>query len=395
MEETFKTAISEVHIKGSIVEKKYHLHDDAMIDYGFTHITNELVILNLLDGTQGFPRILDIVLNDPTYVLVMPYLGQTLVKMDYNRDLFSQILQRVAILHKHNIVHLDLKPANIVVDAGGVVSIIDFTHSQIMNNFAPLVSRKLPFCANETNFLNNDAPHTLAGCDIMGTYSYMAPELFSINAGRDFKADIWSLGCVMYEWITKKNLIDNQPITDGLPQNSPVACNRIKGYRTTVVKMHAQMDVLTAKIDQISDPKYELEKQMMKLMIQYEASKRPTTIDLLTMINPTKPVVEIPLLYQTKIPDGYCPPSDRLRAHNYPFSVCCCVDGLMDHFTEESKNVPFDLYRISTLVHLIMSSVFFYGCHSPYDVLCEHGEYMKVLSYVIKNHKLSLMYQTS
>jgi serine/threonine protein kinase len=89
-----------------------------------------------------------------------------------------QITDAVAWIHKHGIIHRDLKPDNILLTAANVVKIADFGLS----------------CAQMTGEFQR---HT----DGMQTQWYRAPEVCIPSVGYNYKIDIWSLGCLIGEFI--------------------------------------------------------------------------------------------------------------------------------------------------------------------------------------------------
>ncbi|KAG7208284.1 hypothetical protein KM043_014526 [Ampulex compressa] len=93
--------------------------------------------------------------------------------------LFSQIVLGVHHIHSKKILHRDLKPENIMLTGsrGDIVKIGDFGVSK--------------------NF--EDESTTCRA----GSYYYMAPEML-MGEAYDYKCDIWSMGVVLYEMITKK-----------------------------------------------------------------------------------------------------------------------------------------------------------------------------------------------
>jgi serine/threonine protein kinase len=108
--------------------------------------------------------------------------------------IFLQLRAGFEVLFEEKILHRDLKPSNILFH-NGVVKIADFG-----------------FCKE---MMENDMAQTMVGSPI-----YMAPEILK-GSVYDHRADIWSLGVILYEMmygfcpyeensITKLiNLIDN------------------------------------------------------------------------------------------------------------------------------------------------------------------------------------------
>lgn len=90
-----------------------------------------------------------------------------------------QILNGLNYLHKQNVVHRDIKCANILVDVSGSVKLADFG------------------LAKATTL--ND----VKSCK--GTAFWMAPEVVNRkNPGYGLAADIWSLGCTVLEMLTRQ-----------------------------------------------------------------------------------------------------------------------------------------------------------------------------------------------
>ncbi|RYG91055.1 hypothetical protein EON65_59405, partial [archaeon] len=87
---------------------------------------------------------------------------------------FSQIANAMQHMHEKRIMHRDLKPANIFLTLEGVIKVGDLGLSRAMSE------------------------HTVQAHSKVGTPLYMSPEVLK-GEGYDFKSDIWSLGCLLYE----------------------------------------------------------------------------------------------------------------------------------------------------------------------------------------------------
>jgi len=116
--------------------------------------------------------------------------------------IFRQIVSGLHYLHSKNIIHLDLKMANIFVTLDGLVKIGDFGIAQFMH------SNKDNPSASETAAkrleLKEDAGKNMTNSHL-GTLAYSSPER-CLGLQTDFKSDIWSLGCILYELITSRAL---------------------------------------------------------------------------------------------------------------------------------------------------------------------------------------------
>ena len=105
-------------------------------------------------------------------------------------ELFIQVCKAIEHAHQKQIIHRDLKPSNVLV--GGLkdspkIKVIDFGLSKLLD---------------KNNRLADGMSSTQLGA-VLGTIRYMAPEQAFGNPGEiDTRADIYSLGVILYELLT-------------------------------------------------------------------------------------------------------------------------------------------------------------------------------------------------
>jgi eukaryotic-like serine/threonine-protein kinase len=107
---------------------------------------------------------------------------------DRVRDLGMQLADGLVSLHKHGMVHRDLKPGNLRLTPDGRVKILDFGLARFLQ---PVTGR-----ATETSD---------SGAEFAGTLPYMAPEQIK-GETVDERTDIYAAGAVLYELATGRPL---------------------------------------------------------------------------------------------------------------------------------------------------------------------------------------------
>lgn len=122
-----------------------------------------------------------------TYYIVMEYLRGTDLKSGIRKhgaldckkvaQIGSQIAQALSVAHKHDIIHRDIKPQNIMVQPDGNIKVMDFGIARAKNS------------------------HLTQDNSVLGTAHYVSPEQ---TQGKELgpTTDIYSLGIVMYEAAT-------------------------------------------------------------------------------------------------------------------------------------------------------------------------------------------------
>lgn len=117
------------------------------------------------------------------------------------RNFVRQILQGLNYLHERDIIHRDIKGANILVDNKGGIKISDFGISKKVED------SEFPFLSLPVNCARSDAlADLMSGArvhrpSLQGSVFWMAPEVVK-QVSYTRKADIWSVGCLVVEMLT-------------------------------------------------------------------------------------------------------------------------------------------------------------------------------------------------
>jgi eukaryotic-like serine/threonine-protein kinase len=113
----------------------------------------------------------------------------------------EQVAGALSVAHEAGIVHRDIKPENVMVRHDGLVKVLDF-------GLAKLIEATTRPADSEDSTNLSTAPGI-----VMGTVSYMSPEQ-ARGQKVDLRADIFSLGVVLYEMIAGRRPFEGATMSD-------------------------------------------------------------------------------------------------------------------------------------------------------------------------------------
>ncbi len=164
-------------------------------------------------------------------------------------QLAPQLCDALQYAHEHGVVHRDIKPENVLLDMQGRLKVADFGLAKLMQQGA-----------------NPGLTHTQ---QVMGTWSYMAPEQMERPLDVDHRADIYSLGVILYELLTgelpmgrfappsRKSNIDSrldEVVMRALEKEPGQRYQHVSDFRTDMQRYGALPPVRTAEYAESPEP---------------------------------------------------------------------------------------------------------------------------------------------
>ncbi len=108
------------------------------------------------------------------------------------------VCEALQYAHDHGVVHRDIKPENLLLDQQGRVKVADFGIAKLMGTLPRLTGSDT---TTASAVPGAKVGHATLGASAAGTPQYMAPE-HRARGPVDHRADIYSLGVVLYELLT-------------------------------------------------------------------------------------------------------------------------------------------------------------------------------------------------
>lgn len=203
-----------------------------------------------------------------TYYIVMEYLHGTDLKSGIRKhgaldcrkvaQIGSQISQALSVAHRHDIIHRDIKPQNIMVQPDGNIKVMDFGIARAKNS------------------------HLTTDNNVLGTAHYVSPEQ---TQGKVLgpTSDIYSLGIVMYEAATGRVPFEgDDAISVALKQvnEQPVAPSKINP------RVDQQLEGIILKcMQKDSAARFQSADELSRVLRDYLAGRMSAVADATSVIN--------------------------------------------------------------------------------------------------------------
>ncbi|KAJ1694029.1 hypothetical protein LUZ63_010727 [Rhynchospora breviuscula] len=160
---------------------------------------------------------------------------------DESRFYVAECVLAIQSIHKHNYIHRDIKPDNLLLDRYGHLKLSDFGLCKPLDamNFPNLNEKDVvynksqssgsllgdhrPKCSQQEQLEHWQRNRRTLAYSTVGTPDYIAPEVL-LKKGYGMECDWWSLGAIMYEM-----LVGYPPFYSDEPMNT---CRKIVNWRT-------------------------------------------------------------------------------------------------------------------------------------------------------------------
>ena len=231
--------------------------------------------------------IYDVKNEDTLYYIVMELIqGKTLKEIineegalpcKWSIDIAMQICSALEMAHKHDIIHRDIKPHNIIITEDGVAKVTDFGIAKAVSN----------------------STITAFGTTI-GSVHYFSPE-HARGGFTDAKSDIYSLGVVLYEMLTGKVPFDaDTPVS--------VALKQVQEEPTEPIKINPDIpqnvnDIIMKAMEKEPSLRYQSAKEMNKDLKQALTNPSAKIADKGTIED--LPTQNVPVIKDEDLDDEY------------------------------------------------------------------------------------------
>ena len=203
-----------------------------------------------LGSDEGAPYLVYAFIDGETVAHVLKRSGP--LSMAAAARILADVLDALASAHGQGIMHLDIKPANVMISSGGQHLVMDFGIARTIS--------QLPDASG----------------DITGTPQYMAPETISAK-GAEFRSDIFSAGVMLYEMVTGAPVVEGGNAFQILNRN---AHEKADAPSSRNVKVDEKLEWIILKaIAKKPEERFVSASAMRDALLNYLDSSRSTAVD--------------------------------------------------------------------------------------------------------------------
>ena len=235
---------------GEVWRARHHLWHDREVAVkipirpeAVRDLSNEGVIQASLEH-PGIAKSLGMDTNaDPPYFVVELIDGESLRKVletrgklppGEARSILDQILSVLEYAHSRGVIHQDIKPENILLTESGDVKLTDFGLGQNVHGESILLSMSL----------------RTEGAGPGGTIGYIAPEIRDHEGPPDGRADLYSVGILLFELLTGRRPAGGE-VPSELEPGLPAWCDRVfRGLYTRREARFADVAAVRAALEE-------------------------------------------------------------------------------------------------------------------------------------------------
>ncbi|MBX3724896.1 MAG: winged helix-turn-helix domain-containing protein [Xanthomonadales bacterium] len=226
---------SEVWLAAHTRTRERRVYKFALEGEGIRQLKREATLLRVLDAAAGeagcFVELIDWRFEAPPYFLELAWAGENLAEwagrhlagMDRRQrlDLFLAIADAVAIAHAAGVLHKDIKPANILVEAGPDAPVVRLSDFGIGRLASPDGLERLGITAQGLTVTDS------VGSELgSGTLHYAAPEVLAGQASTT-RSDVYALGVLLFQLLAGDL---RRPMASGWERDvdDPLLCGDIR-----------------------------------------------------------------------------------------------------------------------------------------------------------------------
>lgn len=219
-------------------------------------------VIDVGELTNGSPYMVMEFLSGHDLADVLDLPGQPLEIPDAI-DYVLQASEAVAEAHSIGVIHRDLKPANLFLtnrpDGSPLVKVLDFGISKAINV--------------DDNALE-PAPSLTATHSLLGSPAYMSPEQIRRPKSVDARTDIWSLGSILFELLTR----DPPFLADSpLALLAAVVSDPLPSIRTRRPDVPPELEAVIAKcLEKNPDNRYQTVAELADALAPFAPRSQPS-----------------------------------------------------------------------------------------------------------------------